>query len=262
MNKRLENRSNIWITGASSGIGEAVVHELAGWGHNLIVTGRRQEALDTLAAQYPDHIHPAAADTTSTDALATIAPELAHFGDLDMVILNAGTCEYLDAQDFDMALIKRVFDANLYGTLYCVEAALPLLRAARKEGGQPLLAATSSASAYVPLPRAEAYGGSKAAISYFLESLRLGLDQEGIRVSLIHPGFVKTPLTDLNDFPMPMRISAEQAADALLNGLAKGRLDIHFPRRFTYIVKLLGILPPRLRHTIGLRMTRSQGEPQ
>ena len=175
-------------------------------------------------------------------------------------LFNAGTCEYLDAQHFDMALVERVFTPNLFGTLYGVEAALPLLRAARREGLPARLAATSSASAYLPLPRAEAYGASKAAISYFLESLRLDLDQEGIDVSLIHPGFVKTPLTERNDFPMPMQVTAEQAADAIIEGLAKGRLDIHFPRRFTYIVKLLGILPPALRRQVGLRMTRAQKE--
>ena len=79
-------------------------------------------------------------------------------------------------------------------------------------------------------------------------------------MSLIHPGFVKTPLTDRNDFPMPMQVTAEAAARAIIAGLAKGRLDIHFPRRFTYIVKCLGILPPALRRWIGLRMTRQTEE--
>lgn len=259
---RWSTPQRIWLTGATSGIGEAVAVKLLDEGHQVVLSARNADKLAALCGERPNAIA-LPLDISDQQAVLDAAQQIeSRLGALDIALLNAGTCEYLDAQDFDMALIKRVFDANLYGTLYCVEAALPLLRAASKEGGQPLLAATSSASAYVPLPRAEAYGGSKAAISYFLESLRLGLDQEGIRVSLIHPGFVKTPLTDLNDFPMPMRISAEQAADALLNGLAKGRLDIHFPRRFTYIVKLLGILPPRLRHAFGLRMTRSQGEPQ
>ncbi len=259
---RWSTPQRIWLTGATSGIGEAVANKLLDEGHQVVLSARNADKLAALCGERPNAIA-LPLDISDQHAVVEAAQQIENrLGALDLALLNAGTCEYLDAQAFDIALIKRVFDANLYGTLYCVDAALPLLRAARKEGGHPLLAATSSASAYVPLPRAEAYGGSKAAISYFLESLRLGLDQEGIRVSLIHPGFVKTPLTDLNDFPMPMRISADQAADALLNGLAKGHLDIHFPRRFTYIVKLLGILPPRLRHAIGLRMTRSQGEPQ
>lgn len=259
---RWSTPQRIWLTGATSGIGEAVANKLLDEGHQVVLSARNAEKLAALCGERPNAIA-LPLDISDQHAVFEAAQQIkSRLGALDLALLNAGTCEYLDAQAFDIALIKRVFDANLYGTLYCVDAALPLLRAARKEGGHPLLAATSSASAYVPLPRAEAYGGSKAAISYFLESLRLGLDQEGIRVSLIHPGFVKTPLTDLNDFPMPMRISADQAANALLNGLAKGHLDVHFPRRFTYIVKLLGILPPRLRHAIGLRMTRSQGEPQ
>lgn len=259
---RWSTPQRIWLTGATSGIGEAVANKLLDEGHQVVLSARNADKLAALCGERPNAIA-LPLDISDQHAVLEAAQQIENrLGALDLALLNAGTCEYLDAQAFDIALIKRVFDANLYGTLYCVDAALPLLRAARKEGGHPLLAATSSASAYVPLPRAEAYGGSKAAISYFLESLRLGLDQEGIRVSLIHPGFVKTPLTDLNDFPMPMRISADQAADALLNGLAKGHLDVHFPRRFTYIVKLLGILPPRLRHAIGLRMTRSQGEPQ
>jgi len=86
------------------------------------------------------------------------------------------------------------------------------------------------------------------------------LAAEGIGVSVIHPGFVKTPLTEKNDFPMPMQVSAEQAADAILKGLAKGRRDIHFPKRFTYIVKLLGILPPALRFAVGRRLVREEAQ--
>ena len=250
----------IWLTGATSGIGEAIAKQLLDEGHQVVLSARSADKLATLYGERTNAIA-LPLDISERKAVMAAAQQIeSTLGALDIVLLNAGTCEYLDAQHFDMALVERVFDANLYGTLYCVEAALPLLRAARKEGRNALIAATSSASAYLPLPRAEAYGASKAAISYFLESLRLELDQEGIRVSLIHPGFVKTPLTDQNDFPMPMQISADKAATAILNGLAKGRLDVHFPRRFTYLVKLLGILPPRLRHAIGLRMTRSQGE--
>ncbi|MGL6250948.1 MAG: SDR family NAD(P)-dependent oxidoreductase, partial [Billgrantia desiderata] len=134
--------------------------------------------------------------------------------------------------------------------------ALPLLRQARQTGRRPQLAATSSAAAYLALPRAEAYGASKAALSHYLESLRLDLAHEGIDVSVIHPGFVATPLTARNDFAMPMRISAEAAAQAIVTGLEKRRLDIHFPRRFTYGLRLLGLLPPPLRYRLGKRLVR------
>lgn len=250
----------IWLTGATSGIGEALAHKLIAQGHHVMLSARNAKALAALCQGHAN-AHALPLDISDRqavqDAGAVIQERL---GALDLALFNAGTCEYLDAQTFDMDLVERVFKPNVLGTLYGVEAALPLLRAARKDGLPARLATTSSASAYLALPRAEAYGASKAAISYFFESLRLDLDQEGIDVSIIHPGFVKTPLTDRNDFPMPMQVTAEQAADAIIAGLVKGRLDIHFPRRFTYIVKLLGILPPALRRQIGLRLTRSQKE--
>lgn len=248
----------IWLTGATSGIGEALAKRLLSEGHRMVLSARRQEKLDALC-QGHDNATALALDVSDRDAVQAAGQRIeAELGGLDLALLNAGTCEYLDARDVDMALIERVFTPNLYGTLYCVEAALPLLRAARREGRPATLAATSSASAYLPLPRAEAYGASKAALSYFLESLRLDLAAEGIGVSVIHPGFVKTPLTEKNDFPMPMQVSAEQAAEAILKGLAKGRRDIHFPKRFTYLVKLLGILPPALRFAVGKRLVREE----
>lgn len=250
----------IWLTGATSGIGEALSRKLIAQGHHVVLSARNVEALEALCEGHP-HASYLALDISDRQAVLDAGETIRErLGALDLALFNAGTCEYLNAQQFDMDLVERVFKPNLFGTLYGVEAALPLLRAARQEGLPARLAATSSASAYLPLPRAEAYGASKAAVSYFLESLRLDLDQEGIDVSVIHPGFVKTPLTERNDFPMPMQVTAEQAADAIIAGLMKGRLDIHFPRRFTYLVKFLGILPPAVRRQIGLRMTRAQKE--
>ncbi|GHE22634.1 SDR family NAD(P)-dependent oxidoreductase [Halomonas urumqiensis] len=254
-------KQRIWLTGATSGIGRALALRLLDQGHQVALSARSEEALETLAAGR-DNALILPLDVADREAVRCCGDTLAErFGSLDLAILNAGTCEYLDAGHFDVDLVERVFAPNFFGTLYCVDAALPLLRQARGEGRKPLLAATSSASAYLAFPRAEAYGASKAALSYFLESLRLDLHGEGIAISLIHPGFVKTPLTDRNDFAMPMRVTAEQAADAILSGLAKRRLDIHFPRRFTLLVKLAGILPPGLRLRLGLRMTRDTGAP-
>ncbi|WP_235040971.1 SDR family NAD(P)-dependent oxidoreductase [Vreelandella profundi] len=250
----------IWLTGATSGIGEALARKFVAQGHHVVLSARNVEALEALCEGHPNASY-LALDVSDRQAVLDAGETIRErLGALDLALFNAGTCEYLNAQQFDMDLVERVFKPNLFGTLYGVEAALPLLRAARKEGLPARLAATSSASAYLPLPRAEAYGASKAAVSYFLESLRLDLDQEGIDVSVIHPGFVKTPLTERNDFPMPMQVTAEQAADAIIAGLVKGRLDIHFPRRFTYLVKFLGILPTAVRRQIGLRMTRAQKE--
>lgn len=252
----LPGTQRIWLTGATSGIGRALALRLLADGHRVALSARSEGELEALAAGRGNALL-LPLDVSDRQAVARAGERIAaEFGGLDLALLNAGTCEYLEAGHFDVDLIERVFAPNFLGAVYCIEAALPLLRRARAEGGQPLLAATSSAAAYLPLPRAEAYGASKAALSHFLESLRLDLHAEGIGISLIHPGFVKTPLTDRNDFAMPMRIDVEQATQAILKGLARRRLDIHFPRRFTLLVKLMGILPPALRHRLGLRLVR------
>ncbi|WP_444999871.1 SDR family NAD(P)-dependent oxidoreductase [Halomonas mongoliensis] len=252
----LDGKQRIWLTGATSGIGRALALRLLADGHRVALSARSESALAELAEGHPDALL-LPLDVSDRAAVAQAGERLAKaFGGLDLALLNAGTCEYLEARSFDVDLVERVFTPNFHGAIYCIDAALPLLRRARAEGGRPLLAATSSAAAYLPLPRAEAYGASKAALSHFLESLRLDLHGEGIDVSLIHPGFVKTPLTDRNDFAMPLRIEADQAAEAILQGLARRRLDIHFPRRFTLLVKLMGLLPPALRYRLGLRLVR------
>ncbi|WP_192035951.1 SDR family NAD(P)-dependent oxidoreductase [Halomonas sp. YLGW01] len=249
----------IWLTGATSGIGRALAERLLDDGHRVALSARSAEGLAALT-EGRDNALAVPLDITDREAVAAAGERIdAAFGGLELVLLNAGTCEYLDARDFDVDLIERVFAPNFHGALYAIEAALPLLRQARdRDGSRPLLAATSSASAYVALPRAEAYGASKAALTYFMESLRLDLAAEAIDVSVIHPGFVKTPLTDRNDFPMPMRVGVETAVEAILEGLARRALDIHFPKRFTYLVKLMGILPPGLRFRLGKRMIRDR----
>ncbi|WNK20502.1 SDR family NAD(P)-dependent oxidoreductase [Halomonas piscis] len=246
----------IWLTGATSGIGKALAQRLMAEGHRVVLSARRQDKLAALCKGF-DNAAVLPLDISDRDAVQAAGKRIeAELGGLDLALFNAGTCEYLDVRAFDVALVERVLTPNLNGTLYCVEAALPLLRAARREGRPARLAVTSSASAYMALPRAEAYGASKAAVSYFMEALRLDLSPETIGVSVIHPGFVDTPLTAQNDFPMPMQVSVDQAADAILKGLYHGRKDIHFPKRFTLIVKLLGILPPALRFAVGRRLVR------
>jgi NAD(P)-dependent dehydrogenase (short-subunit alcohol dehydrogenase family) len=246
----------IWLTGATSGIGRALALRLLDQGHLVALSARNEPALRALCRGRANAI---AVPLDITDRASVIAAgeHLADLlGHLDLAILNAGTCEYLEHGQLDTALVERVFAVNFFGSLHCIEAALPLLRRARELGKHPQLAATSSAAAYLALPRAEAYGASKAALSHFLESLRLDLAPQGISVSLIHPGFVDTPLTKRNDFPMPARISAEAAAKAIIGGLESRRLDIHFPRRFTIGLRLLGLLPPSLRFQLGKRLVR------
>ena len=251
----LQNK-RIWLSGASSGIGYVLCETLLKNGNQVFASARNCAALEKLSLQY-SHLHVIPCDITQPASLQNAAQQIqTHTPYLDMLIANAGTCEYLDAKNFDTALIKRVMDTNFMGTIYSIETALPFLY----QAFSPCIAVVSSSVAWLPLPRAQAYGASKAALNYFMESLHSDLSHLGFKISLINPGFVQTSLTDKNDFAMPMRISAEQAAHAIIKGLEKERWDIHFPKKFTFLLKLIALLPARLRMTITKRMSRLRGE--
>ncbi len=256
MSQRLESTSNIWITGASSGIGEAVTRELMQQGHRLILTGRRQEALDQLCALAPERMRAAIADTTDREALQSISDDLETFGNLDMAILNAGTCEYLEIAEYDSRIIDLNMTTNVVGTARCLDIALPALRRTARKGLPATLVIVSSSACWFPFGRAEGYGASKAALTYFARTLRADLASEGIEVAVVSPGFVKTPLTDRNDFPMPFLVSAEDAAKRIVNGLRKGKTEIAFPKRFTWTLKLLGALPQGLIDRMAASISR------
>lgn len=256
MSHRMQGPSNIWITGASSGIGEAVSKALIKEGHNLIVTGRRQEALDELKTFGGERVTTARADTTNREELASIADSLEAAGDLDMAVLNAGTCEYLDISDYNSEIIEKNMTTNVVGTARSLDIALPALRRTVKKGKQATLVIVSSSAWWFPFGRAEGYGASKAALTYFAHALRADLAAEGIDVVVVSPGFVKTPLTDQNDFPMPFLVSAEDAADRIVKGLQKGKREIAFPKRFTWSLKLLGALPQGLIDRMSANMSR------
>ncbi|WP_339780439.1 SDR family NAD(P)-dependent oxidoreductase [uncultured Marinobacter sp.] len=262
MSDRLNTVSNIWITGASSGIGESVTRALVRGGHRLVVTGRRPEPLEKLKALAPELVVPAIADTTSKDNLQSIAATLESHGNLNMAILNAGTCEYLDIADYSSDVIEKNIQTNVIGTARCVEISLPALRRTRSKGLPAALVIVGSSAWWFPFARAEGYGASKAALAYFAQSLRADLAAEGIDVVLVSPGFVKTPLTDRNDFPMPFLVTAEDAAERIVSGLAKGHNEIAFPKRFTWIMKCLGALPQPLIDRMAASMARKSSSKQ
>lgn len=256
MSQRLQTASNIWITGASSGIGEALTRALIEQGHHLIVTGRRQQALDGLRQSGGGHVTTARADTTSREDLASIADTLESNGDLNMAILNAGTCQYLDISEYDSEVIEKNLTTNVVGTARSLDIALPALRRTVKKGNPATLVIVSSSAWWFPFGRAEGYGASKAALTYFAQALRADLAAEGIDVVVVSPGFVKTPLTDQNDFPMPFMVTAEDAAERIVKGLQKGKREIAFPKRFTWSLKLLGALPQGLIDRLSASMSR------
>ncbi len=248
----------IWITGASSGIGSALAIELARAGARLVISGRDRGRLQAVAeACKPADVMVATLDVASREANLAVGEQIrAKYGALDTVVFNAGICEYVDLPVFDSEMIRRVMDTNFMGFVYGVETALPLLR----EGNLPHLVGMSSTVAYTGLPRAEAYGASKAAIRYFLQALRIDLLPQRIDVSIICPGFVKTPLTDLNDFPMPMRITVEEAARAIRKGMERRTHEIRFPALFALMLRAVAALPSRLRTRLLCPLSRSGAE--
>ena len=243
----------IWLTGASSGIGAALVQALQAQCRHLVITARNAEALQKLAEQYSNVSVQVADITDSAQMLAAAHNIGAEFGRIDTLIANAGTCEYLDVSEFDIDLIRRVHDTNFFGLVNTLNAALPLLRNSQRG----FIAGMSSSVTWLAMPRAQAYGSSKAAVRHFLQCMQADLKQENIDVSIISPGFVGTPLTDLNDFPMPGKISAEQAADIIVRGLHKRKAEIRFPFFFTLILRLLGALPNGLRLRVTSSMARN-----
>ncbi|EIS3741568.1 SDR family NAD(P)-dependent oxidoreductase [Aeromonas hydrophila] len=239
----------VLITGATSGIGFqlALDYRRAGW--QVWGCGRDGERLLALGRH---GITPLQFDGRDASAVSEAAAGLPR---VDLVILNAGHCEYMDvAEGFDGALFARVIETNLVATGHALAAFLPLLGA----GGR--LAIVSSSVSWLPLPRAEAYGASKAALDYLADTLRLDLAGKGIGVTLIRPGFVQTPLTAKNDFPMPCLVTVEEASRAIMDGLTAGRHQIHFPRRFIWLLRLLGALPVGLWLRLG-RTLVSKGRP-
>ncbi len=225
---------NILITGSTSGIGKELALSYLRQGHHVVCCGRNSQALEKLQKNYPNQARTRCFDLQDYEATQQ---QLSTIHELDLAILNAGTCEYIDMPLFDAKAFQRVLSTNVIGVANCLEALIPNI----KKGGR--LAFVGSSASYVALPRAEAYGASKAAIVYLAQTLAMTLKPQGINVSYIAPGFVKTPLSDQNDFPMPMRIDAADAASRIIDGLAKGKDEIHFPKRFTGLLKLIGSLP-------------------
>ena len=244
---------HVWVTGASTGIGRAVTIELARRGARVVASARNESALDTLVCECGDRVQALPLDVTDRQANRRATEEISRrMGGLDIAFFNAGICEYVDVASFDSALFERTIRSNFLSMVYGIEAALPLLR----QSPAPQLVGMSSTVAYRGLPRSEAYGASKAAIKNLFESLQIDLAREAFRVSVVCPGFVRTPLTDRNDFPMPFRIEADEAARRIVDGIEAGKPEIQFPRRFSLLFKLMTLLPDRLYIRLCARMVK------
>ncbi len=229
---------HIWITGAGSGIGKSLALLYAAQGHHVVISGRTLDKLLEVsgdAAALPGKISCLPFDVSDSEAVpATIEALQAIVPHIDLVILNAGTCEYIKKQYLDPALFRRVMDTNFFGLVNSINAALPLLKAAPT---RPHVAGVCSLAAFIGFPRAEAYGASKAAASYLLHSVRTDFSSL-MDVTVVNPGFVTTPMTAANDFPMPFEMHADQAAVRIANALQKRPLEYNFPGRLTTALRV------------------------
>jgi short-subunit dehydrogenase len=228
----------VWLIGASYGIGAALARELLRRGARVALSARKRSLLDEVAAGTDALVVPL--DVTDPAGLRAAAFSVVQaWSGFDLALIVAGTHTEMRAQSFDLARARQLLDVNLGGVLNCLDAILPLLRV-QGAGGVGIVA---SVAGYIGLPKALVYGPSKAAVINLAESLYGDLHPLGLGVYLINPGFVDTPLTQKNDFRMPALISAEAAARATLDGIAAGRFEIHYPKRFTRWLKLLRMLP-------------------
>ncbi|GAA6142196.1 SDR family NAD(P)-dependent oxidoreductase [Hydrogenophaga sp. 5NK40-0174] len=246
----------VWLVGASSGIGAALARQLAHSGARVLASARHADALKAVARDAqgaPGKIHAVPLDTTDPASIERAMADMARLtgGSLDLVVYCAGHYQGMRATDMDLSQMIRHIDVNQIGALRVLDAVLPGMLA-RQQGHICLI---SSVAGYRGLPQSLAYGPTKAALTNLAENLYLDLHEHGIGVSVVHPGFVQTPLTAQNGFHMPALITPEQAAQAMTEGWAKGHFNIHFPKRFTRWMALLRILPLRLYFQLVKRVT-------
>jgi short-subunit dehydrogenase len=241
---------SVWLVGASTGIGRATAHALYSRGAKVIVSARNQQALDAFASEHPGSTV-LAMDAADPGAVKSAAQTILAAGPLDLVLYCAGYYKEQRATQFDLEQMLRHNQVNYVGALYVLDAVLPHFLA-RKTGHISLV---SSVAGYRGLPQSLAYGPTKAALINLAETLYLDLQDSHIGVSLICPGFVETPLTAQNKFSMPGLIKPEQAANEILRGWAKGEFEIHFPKRFTLLMKALALLPAAIYFPLIRKMT-------
>lgn len=232
-----------WITGAGKGIGRALAERLASLGWTVYASARTTDDLDDLAAvakALPGEIITLPLDINDRDACARAVALISDDGPpLGLVILNAGTHTPTPAGDFDAEVVGSLIGTNLTGTVNCLAPAMKLLMSQ----GSGHVAIVASLAGYRGLPRAAAYSASKAGLIAMAEALYPELYRSGVGISVINPGFVKTPLTDRNTFEMPCLIEVDEAVDAIMRGLGRGQFEIAFPTRFVMIMRLFRALP-------------------
>ena len=236
----MKDKKVIWITGASTGIGKALALKFAKNDWIVAASARRENLLNELNEEN-SNIHPFPLDVTDIDQCRNVFENiLQKFKNIEICVFSTGIHDPKSEKKFNLDKIRKIMEVNYFGVMNSINSIYEYYNS--KESGQ--ISIVSSVAGYRGLPAAGAYCASKSALTSFTESLYFEMKRKNVRVSLISPGFIKTPMTDKNDFPMPMIKSPEFAAEQIYNGLIKkSGFEIHFPKVFTFFMKFLRILP-------------------
>ena len=238
----------IWLIGATTGIGKSLAELFASQGHNLAISGRNEKGIDELLSSLPkaDHIS-APMNVCHVNQIQKASKAIFnHWGKIDQVIFLAGIYQPMKIDELDLKLVKDIIETNLIGAINLTNVILDNLISM----GDVQFSFCASVAGYKGLPNSQPYGASKAGLINFVQSLNVEHGKE-VDIRLINPGFVKTRLTDKNDFEMPMIISADQAAIYIDKGLNSKKFEVHFPKKFSLILKLLNLLPTKLYNKIA-----------
>ena len=231
---------NIWITGASSGIGNALAIKFAKEGWQVAASARRENLLKELG-YINNNIHPFPLDVTDSEKCKGTFTEIINkFKSIEICVFCTGIHDPKSERSLNLEKVKNIMEVNFFGTVNSINAVYDYFK--KNKSGH--ISMVSSVAGYRGLPAGGAYCASKSALTTFAESLYFDMKRSNVRVSVVHPGFIKTPMTDQNDFPMPMIKSPEFAADEMFKGLTQSNaFEIHFPKKFTFIMKILKIMP-------------------
>ena len=234
------NNKVIWITGASSGIGKSLAIKFANEGWQVAASARRENLLKELS-DTSSNIHSFPLDVTDSQKCKNVSKEIINkLENIEICVFCTGIHDPKSERSLNLEKVKKIMEVNFFGTINSINSVYDYFK--EKESGH--ISMVSSVAGYRGLPAGGAYCASKSALTTFAESLYFDLKRFNVRVSVVHPGFIKTPMTDQNDFPMPMIKSPEFAADEMFKGLTQSNaFEIHFPKQFTFIMKILKIMP-------------------
>ena len=249
------NKKTIWITGGSTGIGKALAIKFANKGWNVAISARRENLLKEISDQN-ENIYGFPLDVTDKSKCKEVFEQIKNkFQNIDICFFSTGTWNPKKEKDIDVEQIENVFKVNFFGTLNSIKSVEEYFK--NKKNG--IITIVSSIAGYRGLPNSTGYGPSKSALNNLAESLYFDFKRFNVRVCLVSPGFIKTPMTDKNDFKMPFLKTTDYAAEKIYDGLVnKNVFEIRFPKSLTFILKVLSFLPSKIYFSLIGKMTKYQ----